>query len=365
MSPWMHDVPVLGVVTTSFSDAFAGLLWEDVTSEELQTAFKKLDVNRSGKLDRAEVADALRLVGKSERQVQKLVDLMPEETLDLPSFQELVHPKPLPWAWQWGPLTLPNHHKILDTPWLGNTLLMANDLVTLPFDGTLRSFRKSCYPASDANMAELFTVFDVDHSGKLDKKEIASALRHYFKTESEVKYILDSMHGDVCLYDFKKMIRGPKYSPSLLNHVPILGPAVDSNVLCIFSGDIPEEDEREAFEYIDCNGKGKLDKAGVANVLRELGYSEHQVQKLIRVMPGEDLDLEGLRALPSKAAYHPPTVEAWGVHVPNPAKFHEVPVFGNVTSLVQDVVVDSYDWTLGAAFRYFKKDEAAKPQQRV
>jgi len=64
------------------------------------------------------------------------------------------------------------------------------------------------------------------------------------------------------MYEFKKIVRGPKYSPSVVNYVPMVGPALATNLLSAFDDDLPEEDQKEAFEYIDKKKTGTLDKTG-------------------------------------------------------------------------------------------------------
>merc|ERR1712039_156750 len=54
--------------------------------------------------------------------------------------------------------------------------------------------------------------------------------------------------------------------------------------------------------------------------------------------------------------------ESRPVPIPNPAKVHDIPVVGNATLLVQDMLVDSYSWTAGAAYKYYRgrDDEVLK-----
>mmetsp|Transcript_72044 Transcript_72044/g.166893 ORF Transcript_72044/g.166893 Transcript_72044/m.166893 type:complete len:453 (+) Transcript_72044:50-1408(+) len=349
----IHDVPIIGVFTTSFRDGFDGLIWSHPTSQEIEEAFnaaKGLD----GKLNRTGVAQALRLLGKAERQLQNLVDYMPEDELDLAGFTELVVPAPQPWTYEVGPVPVPNLGKVLEVPVLGHTLNMTNYLLAMPTDGFLRSFRRTTYPANDHIMKQVFLSADSEHSSKLDKGELASALRKFYKTESEVKTVLDALKDEVSLYEFKKLVRGPKYSPSVVNYVPMVGPALATNLLSVFDSDLPEEDQMEAFEYIDRSKNGKLDKTEVADLLRELGKSETEVQKLVDAMPSEELDLEGFKEFLQTAGTRHWLTSVYGVPVPNPAKVHDTPLVGSFTSFAQDVVVDTYDWTAGSAVKYFK-----------
>ena len=62
-----------------------------VTPQDDEAAFRKMDVQGTGLVDMYELADALRVMGKSERDVQQLLD-----ELDLEQRKELVTPSPQP-----------------------------------------------------------------------------------------------------------------------------------------------------------------------------------------------------------------------------------------------------------------------------
>jgi len=360
MAPLVHDVPIVGIFTTAFVDGFTGLIFQPPTEEEIKEAFGKADARRAGKLDKTGVADAIRNLDKSERQVQKIVDAMEEEETDFEGFKNMVAPGPHPWSWQLGGvLPLPNHEKILDTPVLGNVLATTNEALAVPVDNTLRNWRRITYPPADHHMKMIFAQADADHSGRLDKSEVPVAMRNYFKTEWEIKNTLDELTNDICLYEFKKMIRGPKYSPSVVNYVPMVGPALATNLLSAFDDDVPEDDQQEAFEYLDQSKNGMLDKSEIADLFRELGKSELEVQKLVDDLPAEELDFKAFKEFMAEARSRNYLTSLSGYPVPNPAKVHDLPLIGTCTQLTQDIVVDTYQWTAGAAYKLLGKTEDA------
>mmetsp|Transcript_149411 Transcript_149411/g.461233 ORF Transcript_149411/g.461233 Transcript_149411/m.461233 type:complete len:435 (-) Transcript_149411:19-1323(-) len=357
--PLIHDVPVLGIFTTAFADSFAGVIWSQPTPEEMKEAFDKIDFHHTGKIDKTGVAEALRSLDKAERQVQKLVDSMAEEEVDLEGFMALVVPGPLPWSYTIGPFPMLNHEKIFDTPVLGPILNTTNDTVAQPVDNSLRSYRKTIYPAQDHHMKMIFLDADADKSGRLDRAEIPFAMRKFYKTEDEIKNSLEELKNELSLYEFKKLIRGPKYTPSVVNYVPAVGPALSTNLLAAFSDDIPEEDQMEAFEYIDKDKSGKIDKTEVADLLRELGKSDMEVQRMIDNLHEEELEFEGFKDFVQTALYRPYVTEVKGIPVPNPSKIHDVPLVGNVTATAHDTVVEGVSWLvhIHKSFHALPEDE--------
>jgi len=350
MTQIIHDVPVVGIFTSAIADS----IWSTPTPEEMKEAFNKVDFHHSGTIDRSGVAEALRLLEKSERQVQKLMDQMEPDTdtLDLEGFQKVAVPGPQPWTWELGGvLPVPNHAKILDTPLLGPILNLTQDSMAQPIDSGLRSWRKTIYSPSDHAMKVIFLDADSDKNGKLDKQELPNAMRKLYKTEKEIKQSIEDMDHDLTFFEFKRLIRGVKYSPSNVNYVPMVGAALATNLLAAFDDDVPEEDQKEAFEYIDKSKNGKLDKTEVADLLRELGKSEMEIQKLIDYMPAEELDFEAFTNWWRSGLSRPLMTNVSGYRLPNPAKVHDLPIIGTCTSLTQDFLVDSYGWTAGAAVK--------------
>lgn len=359
----IHDVPIVGVLTTSITDSWRGLLWSHPTDEELREAFDQIDTNRNGTLDKTEIADGLRHLGRSERQVQKLIDMMSSQELDFDGFKELVKPAPRPWTTMLGKVPLPNPGKIYDTPVIGNTLHTIGDMCAQPFDNSMRSVWRAQAPTSDERLANTFKHLDTRNAGTLNKKQLAKALRAWGQTEAEIKAALDGINEDeVTLHTFKILVRGKKFQPSKMNYVPIVGPAIANNIIDQCNDDYDEEDLQEVFDFFDPKKTGKLDKSDVADALWELGKSDQQVQGYVDSMEDqEELDFNGFTDLlqPKRRPY---LTEVKGVTVPNVGKVHDVPVLGSVTLIAQDMAFEAYDWTAGVLSRRLSRltDEQLK-----
>eukprot|EP00930_Biecheleria_cincta_P007310 TRINITY_DN10851_c0_g1_i2.p1 TRINITY_DN10851_c0_g1~~TRINITY_DN10851_c0_g1_i2.p1 ORF type:complete len:443 (-),score=110.49 TRINITY_DN10851_c0_g1_i2:58-1353(-) len=352
--PKAHDVPVLGIFTHAFADNFGDYVFTKLSSEELRKAFDAVDTNKNGKLDKTEIAAALRQAGYAERKIQHLVveKMDGKEELDFEGFQDLVHPK------ETDPLDPAQY-----VPILGNTV---NMLGTLCNESVGQLVHHTCGPnLTDEVLEKVFGELDQDGSGALDQKELAGALRRLWFSESKIASMIEAVKGkDLSCYEFKKFVRGPKYSPSLLNHVPLVGPAISTHIVGSLDVDYkcgahtPEKDMREAFDHIDKSKTGKLDKTQVGDVLRELGRSEHQIQKMLDSLPAEDTstDFDGFKKLLQEFPARRDFVKWIGpVPVPNPAKVHDVPLVGTFTELAQDTLVDTYSATAQAALRSLRK----------
>jgi Ca2+-binding EF-hand superfamily protein len=347
----LHDIPVIGYLTVAVADS----MYPSPADEVIKDAFEKklLETSSDGKLDKTEVATALRYMGKSERQIQKLIDYC-EPEISLEQFAELVKPGPKPWLTYLGPVPVPNHEKVMDVPVVGHTLHLAGGLLQEPTDWCLRRTWRSLHTPTEGSLRHTFNKLDADHSGKLSKKELGAALRTRGQTEVEIKRALDAITEDVTCYEFKDLVRGKKFPMSILYYVPIAGPALCDHILNNFSEiEVDEDDMEEAFNFIDKNGNKKLDKTEIAVVLRELGKSEQQVQSYIDSLEQDELDFEGFKVMMEDKP-RPYITELGGLPVPNLAKIHDLPIVGMLTKFAQAATYDCYDWTLGQAFRTFR-----------
>jgi Ca2+-binding EF-hand superfamily protein len=357
----VDDTPVIGVFSSAFADAFGLCKHGKVpTDEQMEEAFNKFDTNKSGTLDKTEIAEALRHTGKSERQVQKLIDALPDKEIDLQGFKDMLNPPAKPWMTSIGPVPIPNREKLLDCPGLGHVMSFTGHLLSEPTDHTARKLKQN-QGMTDEQLEKAFKQWDTNQDGRLEKKEIADALRTKgAHTEAYIKDILENMKGEsMSLFKFKKAMRGPKYQPSNLNYVPAVGESFSTHV--IGGEDYSDEDLKEAFDDIleDHKKKDKIDATELAYLLVELGMSDHMVQKKVdECPPGEEFDFEGFKALLEPKA-RPMTTESG---MPNPAKIHDVPVLGTFTQFTQDSVVGAYSYTVGAAMKKFKppSDEVLK-----
>jgi len=350
--PKAHDVPVLGIFTHAFADNFGDYVFKKLSPEEIRQAFDAVDTDKSGTLDKTEIAAALRQAGYAERKIQHLVveKMVGKEELDFEGFQELLYPK------EPDPLDPAQY-----VPILGNTV---NMLGTLCNESVGQLVHHTCGPQlTDEVLEKVFGELDQDGNGAMCPKELGGALRRLWFSESKIAAMVEAAKGrDYSCYEFKKLVRGPKYSASVLNYVPIVGPAVSTHILGSMDVDhgcgpyTPDKDMREAFDHIDKNKNGKLHKTEVGDVLRELGRSEHQIQKMLDSLPAEDIDFEAFKQLLQEFPARREFIKWFGrVPVPNPAKVHDVPLVGTVTELTQDTLVDTYSATAQAAFRSLRK----------
>jgi len=213
---------------------------------------------------------------------------------------------------------------------------------------------------SDDGLKTMFNAADSRGGGTLQKVEVAAVFRQLGMTEVQINKTSDKLYDMIggkepSLHDVRLVLYGPKFSPSLLHKVPFVGQSMSDNLLCIFDDTIIREHEvKEAFDQVDKEKKGKLDKTEIAEVLRELGRPESKIQVAIDQMEEEELDYAGFKLLMSEQKPRPWTTSVdlgYEIPLPNLLKIHDVPVVGTVTKTTQDVLCDTYDWTVGGAVR--------------
>lgn len=327
----VHDIPVLGVFTKSFADGFGYAIWAGPEEEKIQEAFDKFA--KSGKLDQGGTAEALRELEMAERQINTCVRNMPKEGVDLEGFKGLATRQPM------------------RVPVLGNIYTAAGSFTTESFDTTVMPL---CAPVpTDKSLREIFQELDLDGSGTLDKEELANCLRKLWWTEGQIKDKVDESKAELNFYEFRQMMLGGKYNTTWIDNVPVVGPALHSHLVPY--PEIPPEDVRAAFDQIDKNKNGKLDRTEIGDTLRELGRSEFQVQRLVDAMPMEELDFEGFCELMEEKQEARPSLH-WvhdKVPLPNPARLHDAPVIGRGTRLGHDIAHDAWRHTVGAYLRNF------------
>jgi Ca2+-binding EF-hand superfamily protein len=274
-------------------------------------------------------------------------------------FKQLIYPV-RPWYYWMGPVPLPNHEKVLDTPVLGGVICATGDVVGQPVDTMLRGSWGLWNVPTDKGLIKMFKEADSRGGGTLQKHEVAAVFRQLGMTEVQISKSSDKLYEKIggkepSLHDFRLFLYGPKFSPSPLHSLPFVGQALSDNLLTIFDDQIIREWEvKEAFDHVDKEKTGKLDKTDIAEVLRELGRPESKIQIAIDQMEEEELDYAGFKLLMSGEKPRPWLTSVnlgYEIPLPNPAKIHDVPVVGTVTKTTQDVVCDTYDWTLGGAVR--------------
>eukprot|EP00401_Gymnodinium_catenatum_P039492 CAMPEP_0117473658 /NCGR_PEP_ID=MMETSP0784-20121206/8882_1 /TAXON_ID=39447 /ORGANISM="" /LENGTH=420 /DNA_ID=CAMNT_0005267859 /DNA_START=57 /DNA_END=1319 /DNA_ORIENTATION=+ len=352
MASFFHDVPILGHFSLALHNSF-GQMFGNLSYEEMTQAFKDMDKNQSGTLDKTEIAEALRKLGKSEREVQNLIDSIEQPELTISDFRELLTPASRHYTTTVTvggmEIPVPNLRKVHDVPLVGGLTAGADSLVTSSVSWSSSALGVALGSMNDDGLRAKFDELDTDCSGRLDKKELAIALRNLSISEEDIKKLLDSMKGDsVDFLEFKVLVR----PPPKVHDVPVIGHFTHffhKTFSDAFGFDhMSEADLHAAFNKIDRNSNGTLDKTEVADALREMGRSEKMVQQLVDSMEKPELDIDDFKELvqPSRPYF----TAVFGVPLPNIQKVHDVPVVGAVTAGTQNLVVGLVS-DVGGAFR--------------
>mmetsp|Transcript_166695 Transcript_166695/g.405103 ORF Transcript_166695/g.405103 Transcript_166695/m.405103 type:complete len:443 (-) Transcript_166695:80-1408(-) len=358
----IDDQPIVGHFTAFFAnslgDAF-GL--GSMTDDEIKKTFDKIDTDKSGSLDRTEITIALRDLGKSERAIQQVMDGMEEDTLTLKEFVAIIRGNAQPYITNVGvgnyKVPVPNLAKIHDVPVLGAFTGATQNLIT----GLSWSFLGVAFGAAfggltENQLKEKFDKIDTDKSGKLDAKEIAVALRGLRVNEADIKKITDSVGTKELDFDAFKALVKPVASPSV-HDTPVVGHFTaffaDSFGGAFGFGAMNDQEIDAAFNKLDKDKSGTLDKVEIADALREMGKPERSIQELIDGMEDDTLDSKEFKALVQGKAQPYVTnvgIGDYEVPMPNLQKVHDIPILGAFTGATQKLVM-GMTWSLmGVAF---------------
>ena len=138
---------------------------------------------------------------------------------------------------------------------------------------------------TDEKLDEIFRMIDSDGSGSLDKQEIATAMSHLGKSDEEVRKVVGGMTKEQINFDeFKEML----VPPSMLSKMK--GMKLFSNAFGgMLGGDLSDAKLREAFDRIDNDGSGTLEKGELIWALRELNKNDTQISELLGSIEKESL----------------------------------------------------------------------------
>uniref|UniRef100_A0A7S1A3Y7 EF-hand domain-containing protein n=1 Tax=Noctiluca scintillans TaxID=2966 RepID=A0A7S1A3Y7_NOCSC len=207
----LHDVPVLGHFTLAAHQNFGGLFGSTPQDEEV--AFRKMDVKGTGLVAKHELATALREMGKSEREVQQLLDSFSEHELNLAQFKELVSPSPQPYFRGLDvpvvglSVPVPNLRKAHDVPVLGAVTKGADTFTFSSVNNVTTAFGVLWGSYSEQQLRSKFNELDVEFSGTLSKEEIAKALRDTNHSEAAIGKLLSSMNKEGLNFEeFKDLV---------------------------------------------------------------------------------------------------------------------------------------------------------------
>merc|ERR1712222_48547 len=92
-----------------------------------------------------------------------------------------------------GGKTVPNWQKVHEIPALGGLTSFTADVLSETYDLSAGMAFKHFAKLTDEQLEEKFNEIDDDKSGKLERKEIAKALRSIGMKEKDIKKQLDSM----------------------------------------------------------------------------------------------------------------------------------------------------------------------------
>jgi len=191
---FLHDMPILGHYTLAARQNFRGMFAESLRDQIV--AFAMLDKDNTGVLTKTELAEALRLMGKSDREIQQAVDSAPAK-VDFDVFKELLHPPPQPYISNLGFLPVPNLRKAHDVPVFGALTQGTESLFTSWMSTAVSVF----HTPSDTDLLETFENLDKDADGELDKKDVADGLRAHGTQETEIKRVMDDLGDSAATFE--------------------------------------------------------------------------------------------------------------------------------------------------------------------
>jgi Ca2+-binding EF-hand superfamily protein len=346
-SPFSHDHPIGGHFHGLMADSLGDSLgMGKLSDEQIEAAFKKFDTKNQGFLDKCEIADALRHKGKTDKQVQRFIDSMDTDTLNLEDFKAMVKgTKQKPMTHDVGGVPVPNVHKIHEIPVLGGFTGAIHNTVKeggmqLAGHG-LDSFQK----LSDEDLKKKFDELDEDKVGKINAKEIAKALRNLKVPETDIKQMKDQIgDSELTFPEFKALLKKNTKSAGSghIHDHPVFGHATGMFQDCFHGALGPmgfekmnDEQLKAAFVKMDYKGQGFLDKGEIHDALADHGLPERDIDHILEGMEEDNLDLEGFKALvrgkPQPTHHVHETPFGFSVPVPNLAKVHDIPVAGGIT----------------------------------
>eukprot|EP00928_Gymnodinium_smaydae_P096286 TRINITY_DN8474_c0_g2_i2.p1 TRINITY_DN8474_c0_g2~~TRINITY_DN8474_c0_g2_i2.p1 ORF type:complete len:585 (+),score=190.48 TRINITY_DN8474_c0_g2_i2:226-1980(+) len=335
--------------------------FEAMDEAALRDAFRVIDLDESGTIDKTELVEALRHLGRSEASIKQAVEPIPEDVeLDFDSFRAVVQPKALDPAMltdealqrRFAALdtddtgTLPRHlvaqalrdlgHKEPEVlkimartkkddfdfdqfRVMAKPPKVASKVHNVPGLGAFTTAAAEAYYNWDENdLADAFARVDLDGSGTLHKAELAEALQQLGKSERKIKEYIDPFPDDIelDLLGFIALVKPKPFDPS----------------------GVTDQALKKRFDDMDSasGGTGQLARADVVKALRDIGINEYEIQKMLRRTKKEEFDFERFRAMAK-----PPQVAS---------KFHNIPGFGAFTTAAAEAYYILSDSDLEDAF---------------
>merc|ERR1719163_697898 len=161
---------------------------------------------------------------------------------------------------------------------------------------------------NDEQLKQKFDEIDTDKSGKLSAKEVGSALRKQKVSEADIRKIvlgLGGGGGEVDFEGFKALVK-PLCGEKSIHDTPGVGHL--TGFMSDSMGSIPgmdmfgfakmsPEEMKKAFDKIDKDGSGTLDKTEIADALREMKKSDREIQRFIEGMKEPELDFDAFKEM--------------------------------------------------------------------
>lgn len=144
----------------------------------------------------------------------------------------------------------------------------------------------------EAQMKAAFAKVDVGNTGFLDKSRIREAMKDLGKQDDEIALLLSQIPSDFLDFEaFKDLIRLAARTTNIMKPVEVA-----AQFASLFQADT-DDALRAAFDDVDKDGNGLLDRREIADALRGAGKVEKEVQGFLDSMWQEELDFEGFREL--------------------------------------------------------------------
>lgn len=236
-----------------------GGYWSGFSEEEMQQKFEELDTDGSGMLDKDELLTAMAGLGKSEKELDSMSQVIPEDKqLDFEGFKALAS----------GEVPVWKDAKITDRA------------------------SKRLASLSEPDMRKEFVNVDAFLCMRLGKSEISRALRCMGRTALEASVLVQDVPEDTKLGfgEFKELLApAPSWTTTMPSFVGMI------RLMC--SG-MAEKEKREKFTELDADKSGMLDKEEIFKALSGLGKPNDVLLDFNEKMPAsKQLDYLGFKAL--------------------------------------------------------------------
>jgi len=306
------DTPVLGETMTMTGDLIARpyddfcrisfRYWSSPSDNMLVETFRELDTKDTGRLSMTDFATGMRRWGLSETSIKQAVEAAESDTVGIHEFKKAVRGDKFPRGYV-------EHVPLVGSP-ISDNLMFEHE-----------------WPEED--IREVFDMFGTskDSTTALNKTQAAEALRELGLSEFAVQKKIDGIETDSIDYDAfkallvepartwtKELFGLPAPNPGKIFDVPVVGrvasltkdvavDSVDWTVGAIARNftRVSEEDLQAAFNEMDSDKDGKINKQEVGKVMRATGHKEWQIKRTLANLTTGQLTMnELMEIIPTK-----------------------------------------------------------------